>query len=224
MSMHHQNALATKASERYLLGEMDEPERFEFEAHYFDCPACAEDVRTGVAMARGIKAVCAEDATLRPNISVVREVPRRGWFSWLSPAALVPSTAALAFGSVAAWQAFVLIPSLRWANSPQALSPIVLRAAARGEEQVLSIRRTDPVSALSLDVNAAPAGDPLSYELIAPGGAVSHRDTARAPQAGTPLIVFLPTSAIRDSGNCVLLLRNQQGTEIARYPFSVQIN
>ena len=133
MSMQHQQALATKASERYLLGEMDEPERFEFEAHYFDCPACAEDVRTGVAMARGIKAVCAEDATLRPHISVVREVPRRGWFSWLSPASLVPSTAALAFGSLAAWQAFVLIPSLRWANAPQALSPVVLRAAARGE-------------------------------------------------------------------------------------------
>ena len=93
--MHHQNALATKASERYLLGEMDEPERFEFEAHYFDCPACAEDVRTGVAMARGIKAVCAEDSALRPHISVVREVPRRGWFSWLSPASLVPSDSGL---------------------------------------------------------------------------------------------------------------------------------
>jgi Putative zinc-finger len=224
MSMHHQNALATKASERYLLGEMDEPERFEFEAHYFDCPACAEDVRTGVAMARGIKAVCAEDADLRPHISVVREVPRRGWFSWLSPASLVPSTAALAFGCLAAWQAFVLVPSLRWANAPQALSPIVLRAAARGDEQALSIRRSDPVSALSLDVNAAAPGDPLSYELIAPGGAVSHRNTTRAPQAGTPLIVFLPSSSIRESGNWVLLLRNQQGTEIARYPFSVQIN
>jgi hypothetical protein len=222
--MQHQQALATKASERYLLGEMDEPERFEFEAHYFDCPACAEDVRTGVAMARGIKAVCAEDAALRPHISVVREVPRRGWFSWLAPAALVPSTAALAFGCVAAWQGFVLIPSLRWASAPQALSPIVLRAAARGEEQALSIGRNERLSALSLDVNAAAAGEPLTYELIAPGGAVSKRDATRAPQAGTPLIIFLPTSAIRESGNWVLLLRNQQGTEIARYPFSVQIN
>ena len=179
--MHHQHALATKASERYLLGEMDEPERFEFEAHYFDCPACADDVRAGAAMARGIKAVCAEDAALRPHISVVREVPRRGWFSWLSPAALVPSTAALGFGCLAAWQAFVLIPSLRWASAPQALSPIALRAAARGEEQALSIRRNEPLSALSLDVNAAAAGEPLSYELIAPGGAVSHHDAHPRP-------------------------------------------
>ena len=38
MSMQHQQALATKASERYLLGEMSELERFDFEAHYFDCP------------------------------------------------------------------------------------------------------------------------------------------------------------------------------------------
>ena len=81
------------------------------------------------------------------------------------------------------------------------------------------------MSALSLDVNAAAAGDPLTYELIAPGGAVSHRDSStKAPKEGTPLIVLLPTSAIGESGNWVLLLRNQQGTEIARYPFSVQLN
>src|SRR5260370_1494554 len=109
MSMEHQQALATKASERYLLGEMSEPERFDFEAHYFDCPTCADDVRTGAALARGIKAVCAEDTALRPHTAVVRGVPRRGWRSWLSPATLVPSTAALGFGCLAAWQSLVLI-------------------------------------------------------------------------------------------------------------------
>ena len=75
MSMEHQQALATKASERYLLGEMSEPERFDFEAHYFDCPECADDVRTAAALARGIKAVCAEDAALRSHTTVVRESP-----------------------------------------------------------------------------------------------------------------------------------------------------
>jgi hypothetical protein len=222
--MEHQQALATKASERYLLGEMSEPERFDFEAHYFDCLACAEDVRAGVALARGIKAVCAEDATLRPHTAVVREVPRRGWFSWLSPASLVPGTAAVALGCLAAWQAFVVIPPLRWAEDPQALSPIALRAAARGEEQALSIRRDQPVSALSLDVNAADPGVPLSYDLIAPNGAIRRKDKTKAPPAGSPLVVFLPNSTLREPGSWVLLLRNQEGAEIARYPFSVQFN
>jgi anti-sigma factor RsiW len=99
--MHHQNALATKASERYLLGEMDEPERFEFEAHYFDCPACAEDVRTGVAMARGIKAVCAEDAALRPHISVVREAAT--WMAVLAVSGGARALGAIGLG-VAGWQ------------------------------------------------------------------------------------------------------------------------
>ncbi len=221
--MQHQQALATKASERYLLGEMSELERFAFEAHYFDCPSCADDVRTGAALARGIKAVCAEDATLRPHTAVVRERPRRGWLSWLSPAALVPSTAAIALGCVAGWQGLVLIPSLRWASSPQALSPIALRAAARGEEQALIVHRDQPLSALTLDVNFADPGVPLTYDLIAPNGAVRFSKATQAPPAGTSLLLLLPTSAIRESGSWTLSLRNRQGVE-SRYPFSVQLN
>jgi len=170
MSMQHQQAVANKAAERYLLGEMSEPERFDFEDHYFECPACADDVRAGVALARGVKAVCAEDAALRPQTAVVSEGPRRGWFSWL-PGAL-PSTAAVALGCLAAWQALVVIPSLRWAGTPQALSPIVLRAAARGEEQALTIRRDQALSLLSLDVNAADPGaaqEHVAHETPGPG-------------------------------------------------------
>ena len=223
MSMQHQQALATKASERYLLGEMSEPERFDFEAHYFDCPACADDVRAGEAFARGVKAVCAEDAALRPHTSVVVEVPRRGWFAWLS-GALVPSAAAIALGCLAAWQALVVIPPLRWAGSVQALSPVVLRAAARGEEQAVKIGRGQALSLLSLDVNAAEPGVPLTYELIAPGGATRHQGATQAPPAGAPLILMLPSAAIREPGAWALLLRGPQGGEIARYPFSVQLH
>jgi hypothetical protein len=223
MSMQHQQALATKASDRYLLGEMSEPERFDFEAHYFDCPVCADDVRSGDALARGIKAVCAADAVSRPHTAVVREAPRRGWLSGLFPA-MLPSTAAVALGCLAAWQALVVIPSLRWAGAPQALSPVVLRAAARGEEQALTIRRDQALSLLSLDVNSADPGAALAYEVIAPDGAVRHKGAAQAPPAGSPLIVVLPNAAIRQPGGWVLLLRNPRGAELARYPFSVQFN
>lgn len=224
MSMLHQEALATKASERYLLGEMTEPERFDFEAHYFDCPACADEVRSGAKLARGIHAVCAEDEAVRPIPAIVRDKPRRGWLSWLSPSSLVPSTAAAALGCLAAWQGLVVIPSLQWATNPQALAPVALRAAARGEEQVLDVRRDKPVTALSLDINAAAPGENLKYDLLGPGGVVRYQDAAQVPPAGSSLIVFLPTSAIRESGAWQLVVRGQRETEIARFPFSVQIH
>jgi len=222
--MLHQEALATKASERYLLGEMSEPERFDFEAHYFDCPSCADEVRAGAALARGIHAVCAEDAALRPKLAPEREKSRRGWLAWLAPPTLVPSSAAAALGCLAAWQGLVVIPNLRWAGAPQALAPVALRAAARGEEQALDIRRNQPVSALSLDINAAAPGESLKFDLVAPGGAVRYQGAAQVPPAGAPLIVFLPNSAIRESGSWQLLLHDQRETEIARFPFSVQLH
>lgn len=222
--MQHVQALATKASERYLLGEMNEPERFEFEAHYFDCVDCAEDVCAGFALIRGVHAVSAEDAALRPAATAPREKPRRGWSSWFSPASLVPSFATLIVGCFAAWQAFVLIPSLRWAASPQAFSPTVLRAAARGEEQTLDIRPGQAISLLSLDVNSADPGASLTYEVVAPGGGKRQSGCTVAPPAGSPLIVMLPISALREPGAWALILRDKKGVEIARYPFSVHPN
>ena len=182
MSMQHQQALATKASERYLLGEMSEPERFEFEAHYFDCPACAEDVRTGAALARGIKAVCAEDAALRPHTSVVREVPRRGWFSWLSPAALVPSTAALALGLPGCLAGLRpdSVPTLG-ERSASALADCVARRRARRGTGAHPSAATSPCRRSPWTSTPPTAGDPLTYDLIAPGGAVRHQRCDSSP-------------------------------------------
>ena len=92
--MDHLQAETTNAAERYLLDEMSEPERFAFESHYFDCEECADEVRVGSALARGVRAVCAEEASLRPVIEEQpRKSPRAGWFAWFSPGALVPSAA-----------------------------------------------------------------------------------------------------------------------------------
>ena len=80
------------------------------------------------------------------------------------------------------------------------------------------------MSLLSLDINCADPGAPLHYEVIAPDGAMRHKGATLAPPAGSPLIVVLPNAAIRVPGAWVLILRNPQGAELARYPFSVQFN
>jgi hypothetical protein len=221
--MDHRDALATNASSRYLLGEMNEPERFDFEAHYFDCGECAQDVRAGAAMARGMQAVCAEDAE-QPQLAAARAAQkpsRPRWLEWFTPVSLAPAGAMLlVIGSIASYQAFVTIPSLR---TSRALAPIVLRAAARGDEQTIELGDKQPVSVLSLDVNAADPGTPLVYEIAPADGAAQFKGSATTPPAGSPLLIVLPHSNLNQAGAWTLTLRTPQGAEIAQYTFSLKL-
>ncbi len=206
--MDHSQALSTHASERYLLGDMSEPERFDFEAHYFDCGDCAEDVRAGTAFARGVRAVCAEDAA-RPDAQDARG-PRRHVV--IRALILVPFLG---------YQWLVTIPQLR---SSRALSPIVLRAAARGDEQIVELRRGQPYSILSLDVNAAEPGAPLVYEVSPQNGSARAKGATEVPRPGSPLLVMIPSSDLDQAGQWTLVLRTPQGTEISRFPFVLKLN
>ena len=128
--MTHQQALDGLASERYLLDEMTEVERFEFEAHYFDCAECAEDVRlgemirqearrAGAAMPVGGRAGRAGDG---PD--------QRKW--WRRPMVAAPWAVAATLALVASYQSLVTVPALREAVAPQAIEPVMLRGATRG--------------------------------------------------------------------------------------------
>ena len=54
--MTHTEAISSLASERYLLDEMSDQEREAFEAHYFECPDCADDVTIGARLQDGVRA------------------------------------------------------------------------------------------------------------------------------------------------------------------------
>jgi len=59
--MDHDEAVRSMATERYLGEEMDESERDAFEAHYFDCAVCAEDVKAAYALHDRARHVARED-------------------------------------------------------------------------------------------------------------------------------------------------------------------
>lgn len=235
--MNHGEALMTKATERYLLGEMTEPERFDFEGHYFTCEACAEDVRKGFVLTDGMRAVFAEDATADAHGFVNREKVEkekggRGWFAgilsgWLSPGHLIPAAAAAVLAVVAGYQALVVIPPLREATLAQAVEPVVLRAVARGEEPVVTLDRKNGLSVLLMDVNDGEAGQKIGYELLPPGESGSSGamigGTARVPKPGTPLVIVLQDSKLQHPGLWTLVLRTPQGTEAGRYPFRIEM-
>jgi hypothetical protein len=150
---------------------------------------------------------------------VMQAKPRR--FAWFTPAALVPIAASVMLASFVGYQSLVTIPGLR---ASRALSPIVLRAAARGDEQTIELGRDLPYSVLSLDVNAADPGVPLLWEASPQNGTARAKGATKAPPPGSPLLVIISHSDVDQAGPWMLVLRTPQGAEISRYPFSIKLN
>ena len=89
--MDHSESIRLMAAEKYLLGELTPELQEQFEAHFFECPECALDVRAGAALVEHSKVVLSE-----PLIVPRTEVPVPATrFGWLRPALVVPVMAAL---------------------------------------------------------------------------------------------------------------------------------
>src|SRR4051812_37042419 len=58
--MDHAEATATFATDRYLLGELSAAEANALEDHYFDCAECADDLRAGIQLLDGGRALALE--------------------------------------------------------------------------------------------------------------------------------------------------------------------
>jgi hypothetical protein len=127
------------AAERYLLGELTPDVRDAFEAHFFDCPECALDLRAAAAFVDEAKAQLPALTNPLPASTPVRtEKPEirsgskhLGWFLSWRPAFAVPVFAALIL--VVGYQNLVTLPALRSeATQPRLLPWVPLHAATRG--------------------------------------------------------------------------------------------
>lgn len=73
----------SKRIERYLLGEMADPERDEFEEHYFSCVECAEEMTLAVKFIENAR---------RPLLRLDAERPLAGEKKSVEPAAAPPAS------------------------------------------------------------------------------------------------------------------------------------
>jgi hypothetical protein len=86
---------------------MSELERYQFEAHYFECAECAEDVRLGAAIAHEVKTAGRRSGHARKpsSGSAARTRSSAGGRSWRTPPNLLPWAAAAVLALVVAYQA-----------------------------------------------------------------------------------------------------------------------
>jgi len=134
-NMDHAEAARKFAVEQYILGELSETEREEFERHFFECTECAEGLEAGTVLVANAKSVLRE-AQFPERRAAVRE--RKSWFSFsgwgFAPAAALAGCAILAV--LTGYQNLVQIPALegRAASGDMVIAPAISVRAARSAQ------------------------------------------------------------------------------------------
>jgi hypothetical protein len=166
--MDHNEAVRLQAAEKYLLGELPKEQHAAYEEHYFDCSACAEEIKATVAFMESARQVVRGEA-LEPVGARTLAPAVPGFFSWLRPVFVVPVFAALML--CIAYQNSVTIPRLKDSSSSQMgqiiSSSFRLRGSVRGGSE--SGNATNKVrvrsgESFSLNFDFTPTGTFSEYD------------------------------------------------------------
>jgi len=221
--MDHEESIQLDAASSYLLGELSGHDRERFEAHFFECPVCSEEVRAGAIFAENLKSVLARESLRslrshdRPGVS---EEPRaawwKRWFSGMRLPMLAPYAACVAVGFFA-WQQQRELTLLR---QPQAVSSYELRLA-RGVDTI--VVRPDALRfMLSFDL---PEGYTAAYyvcEIRSGSGDLKDMVRHPKPKAGAPLLVELPANRYAAGKYTMMVQAEGSPSPGLRYPFTLE--
>jgi hypothetical protein len=107
--MDHSEAVRLQAAEKYVLGELPQAIREEYEEHYFDCAECALDLKAAVVFVDTSREVFGSEK--EKSVEIDRVPEPGGWFSWIKPWVAVPTFAALLL--LLGYQSFVTVPKVK---------------------------------------------------------------------------------------------------------------
>ena len=222
--MDHNEAVRQKATERYLMDELDADLRDQFEEHLFDCQECALDVRAAAMFIEQTKVVLAEPpATVPAPVPV--PAPRPSWLAWFRPAVAIPVLALLLV--VIGYQNLATVPHLQLAaNQPKVGPWASVNVGTRGAET--TVIKTRPGEGFSLLVNLPPEDGFASYvaELYNPAGKLEWSGPIAAPTADQGRQIYIP-GPNRQLGTYTLVVRGitaaAESKELSRHPIDLQI-
>jgi hypothetical protein len=229
--MNHDQVIREQAVERYLLGELAEDTRAQFEDHFFDCAICAADLKSGAMFVEGLR--LERQPVPLPAASPqhgMRLVAKRAPSAWLRPW-LVPALAASLL--VIAYQNVVVLPGMRQSTaavqSPALMSNVVLaNIGARGTDVPKLTASAHGAFVISLDIPTKT--DDASYicSLYNASGERLWQMPVPAQQAENTVFLRVPTDKAAAGQNelRVLGVPSSGGApaEVGRYRFNLQIS
>jgi hypothetical protein len=228
--MDHEEAVRQKATERYLLNELEPDARDQFEEHLFDCQDCALDVRAAAMFVEQTKVALAET----PVPAEVR-VPKparsagkagSGWLTWLRLTFAAPIFASLVL--VIGYQNFVTLPHLtQAANQPQIGLWDSVNSGTRGAASEPTVYHVRPGNAIDLILNLDSDKTYVTYnlQLYNPAGKLQWTGRIPAPSPDDKPSIHIP-GTILEQGKYTLdtigVTSTGESSKIGSKPFEVQ--
>lgn len=225
--MNHNDAIREQSVDRYLLGELPEDARAQFEEHFFDCDICASDLKAGAAFVD----------TLRTDPQVVgspqrklQVVPNRAPRTWLRPW-LAPALAASLL--VVAYQNILVLPGMRKAaavaESPAVINTVILaNISARGTDIPRLVAPAHGSFLVSVDVPSKSEYASYICSLYTSSGERLWQLPITTQQAENTVSLRVPTDKAAEGINDLRVLgvpsTGGSPVEVGRYRFTLQIS
>lgn len=214
--MDHETALERKTCERYVLGELSEPERDDFEEHFFSCTECAEDVRAAAALIANMKAVFRE----------TREKPASAprFFHWPAMSRWLMVSAAVNVVLLASLGFFVTGVTRRppGLTTPRFFETFVIPGTARRSSSPGVIACSE-LCGLTFELDPDRTFQQYRYEIFDSNGSRKMQGFLPAPRdSDAELHLILPAYSL-NTGRYWLVLRGISGndmSEVARVVFT----
>lgn len=218
--MDHETAIRIQAAERYVLEEFPPEERAAFEEHFFECPECAEEVRSATIFAANAKAVLRDErAKEQAKLERAAERPARR-FSWVLAASGVLNVALVA-GLGLEW-----MQSRKAAGSiePQFYSTVAVTAASRGSQPAAVLPAGARFFGVRFDLLPGEQFESFAYRILDAKGSVRSAGTLAAPfSESSERQLAIPVAPLEPGDYTVVLVGKQAGNskEIGRRTFSI---
>jgi hypothetical protein len=224
--MDHEIAVKSRASERYLLGELSPEERDEFEAHFFECAACGEEVKSADLFIEGLREALAEKP-VAPRAANEEKEGKGNWWTWLStfrPAFAYAALAAVLVISAESYWIFRMRGDLAEAAAPRLLASAVLRPETRGEPTRVYAPAGAPVL-LTFDVVAPHSFSRYLLRIETAAGEKVLELAGAAPPAEKPVSLSLPGGRLAPGRYTMtvngIAAAGQTADQLGRYHFEV---
>ena len=182
--MEHDEAIRSQAAERYAAHELSPAEQDAFEAHFFDCQECADDVRFELTFTANVRAVAREQRAQRQPAPEPPRARATFWEKWRDGLRLRPALA-FSFAAnfvLAAGFGFVLLTGTHESAGPRFTQPYFAPGPTHGAGDVHAIAAGETWYEVRFP-SASAASQSYSYEILDAAGKRESSGSLQAPAA-----------------------------------------